>query len=415
MRRILPMVALLAVLAGCGGGGGDGSGGTPNGGSFDIRSDLDGATKVYHFVNGTGAGPDGTGTPGDADVTVTYDRASDSVTATFLRGLPIELTGTVSSETVFLPTKAVTDQKSNGFQDDPVSGVTVKTPGTFSSNGDALTIDVVMHLRFGDGSSTPLDITLHGTGDLVGAPPPPTEGSAPTIANVQLSETPGGDGDVTIHTGTESTLYLSYDWSDPDGDIAGGHLSYKTLSREIDTAAPPNSATNTSGDNLVSFKVPGTDGPGVSTVEFFAVDKAGHQSNRVQLHYTTTVSAGSVNIAGRYRIRFVSQFGQSITESYDLTQAAGTNGIGWQLVECEDPGNPINCFHMDGAGGRLDDSLDGRVFHFAMNDGGCSTFDGTFTFSGNQLHIQGTKDAAAESFCTPDVSFPSGTFTGDRQ
>lgn len=415
MRRIIPVFAALAVIAGCGGGGGNDDGGTPSGNGFDIRTDLNGATNVYHFVNGTGTGPDGTGNPGDADVSVTYDPGSDRAVASLVRGLPIQLSGPVSSETVFVPNEAVTDQKNNGYQDDPLSGVTVKTPGTFSGNGDALTIDVVMHLRFGDGTSTPLDITLHGTGDLVGEPPPPTAGSAPIISNVRLSETPTGGGDVTLHTGTESTLYLSYDWNDPDGDIAGGHLAYKTLSRELDTAAPPNSATTKSGDNLVSFGVPATDGPGVSSIEFYALDKAGHRSNTVQLHYTTTVSAGSVSIAGRYVIRFFSEFGQTITEHYDVTQAPGTNGIGWQLVKCEDPGNPINCYHMDAAGGRLDDSLDGRVFHFAMNDGGCSTFDGTFTFSGNEVHLEGTKNADAESFCTPDVSFPSGTFTGDRQ
>lgn len=257
--------------------------------------------------------------------------------------------------------------------------------------------------------------------------PPPVTQLAPTVsaANLSTSKTDRMVGsEITIQGGHAATLYLWYDWSDPNGDIGTAHLQYLTLDRELTADPPDGSAGQTSGTYIITFNVPSTDGGGVTTIDFWTEDLAGHESNRKRVTYTTTqppppppppVPGSALNMAGQYSVTFASEFGGTIRDRYDVGQVSGTNRISWS-AHCDDPGNTINCFNMDNFTGVILDSTDqGATFPFTMGDGLCRGLRGTLEVSGNHIHMTGTLDVTLESFCSSSAAFPSGTLAADRR
>jgi hypothetical protein len=255
-------------------------------------------------------------------------------------------------------------------------------------------------------------------------PPPPAAQVAPTVsaANLSTSNSDRDTGDITIQGGHSATLYLWYDWSDPNGDIGTAHIHYLTLDRDITADPPDDSPGKTSGTYIFTFNVPSTDGGGVTSIDFWTEDQAGHESNHKRVSYATTtpppppVPGSSARIAGQYNIVFSSEFGGSIRDRYDMVQVAGSDRISW-TAHCDDVSNNINCFHMDDLSGVILDSTDqGHTFPFTMGDGVCEAIHGTITLHGDEIHISGDLDASADSFCgATSAAFPSGHLEGDRR
>ncbi len=246
---------------------------------------------------------------------------------------------------------------------------------------------------------------------------PVADESAPTIDNVEISDSnTTRSGPVTVQGGQAATLYIWFDWADPDADYATAHVSYITQQRDLSATIAPSDVGQKSGTEIMSIAVPSTDGGGESALDFWIEDDAGHASDKVQLHYTTTqpppppVPGADANVAGKYTINFTSVFGDSISDTYKISQIAGTNGIGW-TASCNDLSNTINCFFMSNLSGSIDDSTDqGHTFGFAMGDGFCVGISGTFTIDGDNVAISGT-----ETTCNNSPAFPAGNFTGKRK
>lgn len=121
-------------------------------------------------------------------------------------------------------------------------------------------------------------------------PNPGAGDKPPTVASAVLSDSPSSfpGSEVTVQGGTATTLYVDYQWADPNGDFAKVHISYVTLDRELVADADPDTAGRTSGEDVVHFDVPATDGAGVSSLDLWVEDSKGLASNKVRLHYTTT-------------------------------------------------------------------------------------------------------------------------------
>lgn len=110
----------------------------------------------------------------------------------------------------------------------------------------------------------------------------------PTLTGALLSAdgTTFDGGDITIDQGAEATLYVQFDWADPNGDLEMAHVSYVTLQRELEVPVTIGQG-ETSGREVVSFTVPATDGAGVSSVDFWLEDSRGQASAKTRLRYTT--------------------------------------------------------------------------------------------------------------------------------
>lgn len=158
MRR-LTMCVVFALVAACGGGGG------PPADPFSITSDLNGMIYVYHLPNGITSGINFQ-YPGDADVAVTYEPASQLVLALWYRADILNgVFGPAIGDDIFTPTVGAFDFNNNDdILDDEPRIVVIRTPGTFSSDGGEMEIDIAIDL---DG----LPINVRGTGTLTRTQP----------------------------------------------------------------------------------------------------------------------------------------------------------------------------------------------------------------------------------------------------
>ncbi len=255
-----------------------------------------------------------------------------------------------------------------------------------------------------------------------GPEPPPITRHAPALIAPQMSADGStfDPGSIRVVQDGTADFFIEFNFADDDKDLAKARLSYKQVSRELFADLTDSATGLSTGSGRIRTTIPTTDPTGRYDIDFWLEDATGLKSGIFGLSYQLVspppppIPATSIDVSGRFRIGFTSEFGGGMDDDYTVSQVGGSNRLGWS-ADCDDPGNQINCFHMDDAAGTIGDSPDeGLTFPFTMTDGPCRRITGAFVFQDGELFMNGHKSETAESFCDSTPDFPTGDFTGHR-